>query len=254
MPRTEVEPGIGAFSVPRGTEAAVVERQRQLNSRSVEPLSDLVKRAADANPVYVFSVGPWPQKAELGSTGNFFVKACPAGDPYSEPLMIPGLVEEFYPDSEVTMKRHLWEGKYLAEQILGIGPHSAPGNSLVRYGVAMSMCWPPKQETVDAARKALFDGEIRSLIVEADQAQAEGPKALEQTVRERHHMAAKLAKLSAADHPWMQRLSSAAERDSCRFCGEPMKKGLPKCPNCKEIVDQALYDQMTGKKPAKSTD
>ena len=31
----------------------------------------------------------------------------------------------------------------------------------------------------------------------------------------------------------------------CKFCGEPIKPNLAKCPNCKEIVNKELYEKLT---------
>ncbi len=46
----------------------------------------------------------------------------------------------------------------------------------------------------------------------------------------------------------MRTINANSTNVECRFCGEPMKPNLAKCPNCKEIVDQALYQKLTAQK------
>jgi len=184
----------------------------------------------------------------MGSLGRYVIPACKEGEKHSEPLVIPGIVEELYPDSERTMKRITADGYQTAMQIIGVGPHLMPQNALTRYGVAISKQWPPKKEEVAAAWKALEEGELSDLIREANSAAATGPKAMEETINGRHYLAARLLKKGVADCPWMSRATETRERVECKFCGEPMKTGIPRCPNCKEIVDQTLYDKLKDQK------
>jgi hypothetical protein len=46
--------------------------------------------------------------------------------------------------------------------------------------------------------------------------------------------------------PYMAKPERVAKRD-CPFCGTEIKKAVPKCPNCHEIIDAALYAQLSGK-------
>ena len=234
--------GLGVFT---GDRAAVEARYRQLHAKTVPELPDMIKQLSEQKALFIFNVGPWPHTV-FSNYGRMYIPACLEGHDFSEPLKIPGVPSMPYPDSEASMKLHLEEGgaEYLAQQILGVGPHMHPGNSLVRYGVAVAKQWPPSKEEIQRAKEQLYKGELRSLVSEADQAAAEGPKATENTIRDRHQTAARLLKLSVADHPWMGRVQVSAERTECKFCGEPMKKGLARCPNCKEVVDQALYDRL----------
>jgi hypothetical protein len=234
-----------------------------------------VENLSRQTQVYIFNVGPWQHTQHMGSLGRYIIEACPEGEKYSKPTIIPGIVSELYPESEVSMKRVDSDGFGVALSIVGIGSHMAPTNSLVRYGVAISRHWPPtKQQCKDckrpphadpilkhdgsvicagntaeypiqAAWEALKSGELDALIREANAAAATGPQAVEQTIRERHFQAARLLKKSNADCPWLIRSVETAERKECWACGEPMKVGLPRCPNCKEIVDKALYEKLS---------
>ena len=241
--------GVGVLYVKPSDRAAVENRNRELNTKSVPELPDMIQQLSEEKALFIFNVGPWPHTV-FSNYGRMYIPACPEGKEHSEALKIPGVPSMPYPDSESSMKLHLEKGggEYLAQQILGIGPHMHPGNSLLRYGVFVAKQWPPTKEEIQKAKDALYKGELTSLVSEADQAAAEGPKASENTIRDRHQTAARMLKLSVADHPWMGRFQGASmARTECKFCGEPMKAGLPKCPNCKEVVDQAAYDRMKGK-------
>lgn len=239
--------GAAAFEAPKSAAQALNQVHRTLNSRTIPPQLQAVTDLSERTKVFIFNVGPWSHTQFMGSLGRYIIPACPEGKKHSEPLTIPGIVEELYPESERSMKREMSDGYYVAEQIVGIGAFHLPQNSLTRYGVGICRQWPPKKEELDAAWEALKAGELNNLIVEANQAAATGPQAMEQTINERHYQAARLLKKSTADCPWLVRSVQTAERIECKFCGEPMKNNIPRCPNCKEIVNQELYDKLTKK-------
>lgn len=240
--------GIGGF---HGAPTKVREVYGRLTKRGQQQIPEMVQETADKNKIYLFSVSPWINKRRLGTMGLKIILPCEEGKEYGEPLIIPGLVFQPYPESEVSDKIVTEEGLKVANEILGLGAHNSPTNSMIPRGVAMCKQWPPTKAEIAGARKAFHEGELASLVREADTAASMGPKAAEDTIRGRHHEAAKILKLSAADHPWMGRSMAAVEREECKFCGEPMRKGLARCPNCKEVVDQALYDRLKGGVEAK---
>ena len=243
MAAADTGAGIGGF---HGVPGKVKEVYGKLTNRTRDPIPEMVQKLADEKPVYLFSVSPWINKRRLGTIGLKIILPCLEGKEYGEALVIPGLVFQPYPQSETSDKIVTEEGLKIATEILGLGAHNSPSNSLVPRGVGICHQWPPTKQEIAAARKAFHEGELAKLIREADTATAQGPKASEDTIRARHHEAAAILKLSAADHPWMGRTQAAAEREECKFCGEPMRKGLPKCPNCKEVVNQAEYDKLKG--------
>jgi len=240
--------GIGGFY---GSPNQVSDVYRRLTHRKQAPILDSVRQLAEDEPVFIFNVSPWKYSRRMGNHGTFVIKGCLEGQEHSEPLRLPGIIFMPYPDSETTDKIIMESGKHLAGQIVGLGAHNLPANSLARCGVAICEQWPPTKDQIAAAKKALHEGELASLIREADSAIGQGPKAAEDTIRGRHHEAARILRLSAAEHPWIGRAMAATSREDCKFCGEPMRKGLARCPNCKEIVDQALYDKLKGVEPAK---
>jgi len=242
--------GLGTFVAPKGAAGAVIERQRTLNSRTIPPELPTVKELSEKTQVYIFNVGPWAHTQFMGSLGRFIIPACEEGKAYSKALIIPGIVSELYPETERSMKREMSDGYEVALQIIGVGAHMAPSNALTRYGVAVSRQWPPTKEEIATAFEALRKGELEALIREANTAMATGPQALEQVMgnSDRHYIAARLLKKTTAECPWLARTAvSNSQNIDCKFCGEPMKPNLAKCPNCKEIVNQALYEKLTAK-------
>ena len=196
---------------------------------------------AENNAVYIFSVGPWVQYIRRGPH-CYDVPACAAGKPYSAPVKIPGIVTEDYPDSETTMKMLQYDGYQTALDLIGVGIGMTPQESLLRFGVAVSRQWPPSQEDLDKAN-ARLDQHCSNLVGEMNQAYSEGPAAARITFQARYHnAAADRLKRTKVDCPWYgSNLATASERMACPFCGEAMAAQLPKCPNCKEIVNQTAY-------------
>src|SRR6185436_11085348 len=132
--------GIGGF---HGNPMEVSGVYKRLTHRKQAPIPDMVKALADQKKVYIFNVSPWTYRRRMGTLGTFVIKGCEEGKDHSDPVIIPGLLFEPYPDSETTDKIITEEGRYAAEQIVGIGPHNLPANSLTRCGVAICEQWPP---------------------------------------------------------------------------------------------------------------
>lgn len=240
--------GMGAFVSPRSAAVDVQNRQRTLNTRYVPPVMESVQKLSEQTQVYIFNVGPWSHQQYVGA-GHFYIPACEEGKQHSEPVIIPGIFSTLYPQDEKTMKRMDEDGYTVALDVVGIGPGLAPNNALTRYGVAICRQWPPSKSEIAKAWEALRVGELNSLIAEANAAYSSGPQEAERTIRDRHHQAARMLKKTAAECPWMARnAANTSQNVECKFCGEPMKPNLAKCPNCKEIVDQALYDSLMAKK------
>jgi hypothetical protein len=237
--------GLGTFVAPRSAAGAVAERAKSLNTRYVEPRMESIEKLSKETQVYIFNVGPWEHRQWMGF-GRFFVPACEEGKAHSDPLIIPGIFSHLYPNDEKSMRRIDEDGFHVAQQIVGIGAHLSPSNALTRYGVAICRQWPPTKKEVADAFEALRVGELNTLIAEANTAMAQGPTAVEQTIRERHYQAARLLKKTTAECPWLVRSAANTSHNvDCKFCGEPIKPNLAKCPNCKEIVNKDLYEKLS---------
>ena len=201
-------------------ESQVAAHQRAMNnSRYVPETPDIYRQISEANKVFIFNVGPWMHKRELGSAGTFIVRPCAAGQEYSEPIVIKGVVEEPYPINEVECKIMPTEGMTLANQIIGEGPFIPKSSSFVPFGVFISQTEKPSPKDLVRANNALQQKYLE-LIQEANTAFSNGPNAANETIRpEWHFVAARALKRTEAECPWLKGSEVGAERQACPSCG-----------------------------------
>ena len=134
-----------------------------------DPLPE-IQELSEQLSVFIFNVSPWPFSVGLGSLGNFYIPACEDGQAHSRGLKIPGIVQEQYPEGDNQMKLLKAEsGRNIAQQILGIGPHLHPRNSLTLRGVFSSNNPEPTAKELAEANKAL-NIYYRQLVATADSA------------------------------------------------------------------------------------
>jgi hypothetical protein len=68
-------------------------------------------------------------------------------------------------------------------------------------------------------------------------------KGLPLEINEDHRLAAAYIGANSQEHPWMN-LTAMGAKDACPFCGAPTSTRAPKCQNCHEIINPALYEQV----------
>ena len=258
--------------VPATPEQAANAAALLNKGREVDDLPEMILELSKKEAVAIVSVGPWQQVIKAGTLGTMHVKPCREGEEYSDPLVIPGLVTERYPLREGRMDLLMHKdatGWNVAWQRLGVGAHLHPMNSMVKYGLFVTKGNPdmpplgakdaanpdkqrwwlrerfkPKKEEREKAL-ALLNKHLNALVQEARSAAAQGQKALEDTVRpDQHIRAAQMLGLDPQAERWMQNAVAEKPRETCRFCGVSITKGVAKCPNCKEIVDKKLYEKL----------
>lgn len=211
------------------------------NRRQSAPKLASQEKWAKENSVFIFNVGPWPQYIRRGSF-CYDVAPCAADEKVSKPVSIRGIVTEDYPENERAMKLLQYDGKTFALDLIGIGIGIPHHEKLSRFGVFVSETNPPSEEEIRIANEML-DRECNGMVNDMNVAYAEGPKVARETYQAKYHNAAatRLGK-TKAECPWMGTdLAKISDHMACPFCGESMGAKLPKCPNCKEIVNQAAY-------------
>lgn len=242
-----------------GTREGVLAHSREVNgSRFVPTLPDFIKEVSDQHRVYIFNVGPWPHKRELGSAGTYLIPACLEGKEYSEPLILNGIEDEPYPINERTCTTlpkagkagqlsGSGEGSDLAQQIIGVGPHVAPNSSLIPFGVfASTNKVPTKAELVKA--QAALNAKYLELVRLASEAHARGPNAVSEVIDpDWHFVAARKLLKTVAECPWLANSSAPAKRENCPSCGTVYDIGIMKCRDCGFILDKARYDDAVKK-------
>lgn len=261
----------------RDLEAAVIAHKTKERTRRVPKLTRIEAKVSDESRVWIYNVGPWEHFNDLGSTGRWWIPACPVGQDYvTMPRELPGIYTEAVPIDEKSFElrrengTQLGEGvlsdednvtaseggRYMAEQIIGIGPMVNPQNSLLKFGVFIGeqVGWGDKAKTKPPVPK---DGELHAsltkleahykfLVQEAVSAYERGPSMAEATIRPQHITAAKALKLE--NQPWMARVITGT-RKSCPMCGTIVDETVVMCPNhtsAPYIFDMPKYMEIMG--------
>ena len=214
-------------------------RRRQANGRVYpKPLKQV--EAAKLQKIHVFSVGPWAKVMDTGSTGTFFMPACPFDKPYVELLRpsrhdpkvmeppIDAIMEEFYP-GEGKWESLADDGREFALAMLGIGRGNHPSNALTHFGLFVADGdKPTKQELADA--RAALEVTCLRLCKEADTVYSTDRKLASRVILpEVHFVAAKVVgRDNPVDSPWM--LAAAPEgRKKCKVCGRVVDPDVAMC-------------------------
>lgn len=225
--------------------------QRALNSSRYIPVPDpLVQKTSEENRIYIFNVGPWSRRRELGSAGIYVIPACPAGREYSDPVIINGLESEPYPINETECAiipksgrpgqlRGEGNGMLLAQQVLGEGPMLPPSASFRPFGIFLSKTPIPSKQDLDNARAALQKKRV-DLVREANDAWAKDRDKWG-TITDLHRTAARDLGKTAVECPWFGETIIPQERKTCPSCGTPYEVGIAECPKCGDVLDADAY-------------
>jgi hypothetical protein len=234
----------------------MTKRQVMLNKGKRLPvIPRTVLRASDDTKVFIFNVGPKRQVLECASYGTKILLGCPVGRDYSDPVEIPGIPWEPYnvEGNKLEAQFHGEDGQEdtgwdFAGQVIGVGKYLNPKQSMERFGVFRSRNNPPLPEEVERAKKRLFENYALE-VAEANEAYAVGRfNAIRQDY---HYEAARALGKSAAECKWLMDTTENANTEICQFCGVGIKATVARCPNCKEIVNQAAYEEAKRKASSK---
>ena len=229
------------------------------NSRFIPDMPATIAKLSEETQVWVYNVGPWQYLREPGC-GTFFIPKCAEGQEYATMRPIPGEWTDLVVRDETAFELRFENGaqkhggsgggRYIAEQIIGVGMHLNPGESLVRWGVFIGSQVGPNAKPTKAelakARETLRQT-ARELINEADIADRTGPKELEQTVGDKHHWAALFLELNPAEHSWMRRdVTRKSDAQKCPLCSRTADAGAVMCGNekCGYVFDLDAYNKL----------
>lgn len=212
----------------------------------IPKLPSIVDQQSKSQQVWIYNVGPWALKRELGSAGIFFIPACPEGKEYVAATPIPGVPYETVPSQDsdhFELRIEEKGGRYLAEQVLGVGAHISKRDSFEPMGAFIgSEVGPnakPTKKELEAARELLTEY-LQSLINEARKAYEDRDQ---KSIVDRHRLAARLLKLE--NEQWYS-ARAAKERKDCEACGTPVNVGVKICPSCKFPIDREWYEKNKG--------
>ena len=141
---------------PAGAGAEAASQLADMNRWSI-PDSPAEKREwAWANPIYIYNVGRYTWKQEMGGLGPWMILGKEEGERYSKPTIVPRIFEEHVPVDIRKMEVRDVSGLELAKSIVGLGQTQGKRDSLIRWGVFISHTDPPQIEEVEEAEKALM--------------------------------------------------------------------------------------------------
>ena len=212
-------------------------------SRFIPQSPEIYRRVAEENRVFIFNVGPWVHKRELGSAGTYTIPACPDGQEYSAAVVIRGVVEEPYPINEAECKVITEDGHTVAMQVLGEGPFVPRSSSFRPFGVFISRTQVPSREDIAKAKQALQEKYVE-LVRLASEAYSHGPREAQEVIRpEWNFLAARALKKTEVECPWLGNTQVPAERKECFNCGTAYKVGIAQCPSCRAILDKQKFEK-----------
>jgi hypothetical protein len=234
--------------------------QRALNSsRFIPKMAAITKAASEANRLYIFNVGPWSHRRDMGSCGSYFVPACPEGKEFGDPLVIQGIESEPYPMTPTQMAilpkcgEHAQiagdgDGALFAQQVLGEGPMMPRTSSWRPFGVFISKTPQPSKKDLESAKLEL-QKRYALLVEEANDLWAHGRGSAEarSIQREYHYLAAIKLKKTVAECPWLGDTQLAVPRETCPGCGVQYDVGILKCRHCGYVLDKQRYDEAVKK-------
>jgi hypothetical protein len=243
--------------------------------RTIPPVNRMIQEMIRKEPVFCFNVGPWGDRINMGSFGYYFIPACVVGAPmewnrlpaaaaasgvyvpdlweegqtritepkkqYAAFRPLPGLMLEPMPKDQDTCEWNMQdEGKYFAEQLLGVGIGHDINQSWLRRGCFIGAGEKPTPQELTAARTELMKF-MKASVLEADRAWAQGPLKAEQIIRpEIHHICADWMNLK--DRAWIRGTDPAVQAE-CPACGENVKTSAMTCKSCGFVLDKTKYDQ-----------
>ena len=243
--------------------------------RTIPPVNSMIQTMIRENTVHCFNVGPWGERVNMGSFGYYFIPACVVGAPmewnklplpkvaagvyvpdiweegdarvtepkkeYAAFRPLPGLMMEPLPtDQDVCSWNQQDEGRYFANEMLGVGIGHDTNTSWIRKGCFVAEGKEPSTKELAAARAELMKF-MAEQVLDADRAWAAGPQRAEAIIRpEIHHVCADWMNLK--DRAWLRGTDPQAQAE-CPSCGENVKSIAMTCKACGFILDKAKYEQ-----------
>ncbi len=255
------ETGLDPTMVAQFPSAAIAERgvaarQTAGQRRRIPMRMRIIEEMKNKQKIHIFNVGPWAQMVNTGSTGSFFIPACPEGTPYVELLawdgdrnsstfgqMVPPIsviMDELIIKSEDEMTRLEEDGRKFAESMIGIGPSQNPDFALTRFGIFVAAGDKPTDEELAKAHEALNE-ECRQTVRYAADIYATDRATFSRVVRPAVHFVAAhvLGRDNPVDSPWMLEAAPVG-RLKCKVCGRICEPDVAMCEGG-HIINEEKY-------------
>lgn len=236
-------------------ERTIQQKQGIGKQRYIPPILPEVREVMNKR-ITVFNVGPWGQTVNTGSTGTFYIPACPFGESYVKMLVqdgdrlsatygqmvspIKAIMRELVISSEDAMTPLDDSGRYFAWQMLGVGRGMHPARALTRFGIGVAEGDEPIADELAKAREELRK-ECTVIVKFAADVFATDRNLFSRAVRpEQHFVAAKvLGRDNEVDSPWMIQ-AAPVNRVKCKVCGRFCDPDVAMCEGG-HIINQERY-------------
>src|SRR5580658_5888929 len=240
--------GTQAFPVTAEQALATLQKWQKRNNhaRRIPALSELEKKFSRENSVHIYNVGPWDHAPlDQGTLGVFYIPACPPGERFVRGPVIEGVYSELVIKDEKTMERLSDDGRFVANDIVGIGRKRSKRRSLIHFGCFVgSQVGPPfieekrGRETIQIPGANPTEQEIEGatlllrahmleIFKEQDDAWALGPEKFALVSSVNGIMAARW--LNREDAAWMKS-SNPTHNVKCPKCGHRSEPDVMMCP------------------------
>jgi hypothetical protein len=242
--------------------------------RIIPPVNKLIQDTIREKSVFCFNVGPWGARVNMGSLGYYFIPACEVGAPmewiklppvnakpgvyipdlweegdvrvthpkkeYAAFRPIPGMILEPMPKDQDTCEWNMQdEGRYFAEQLLGVGIGHDVNSSWIRKGCFIAEGSDPTEQELAKAKIELVKF-MEEQIRDADRAWDAGPQRAEAIIRpEIHHVCADW--LNLRDRKWLRGTDPKMQKE-CDGCGEIVNASAMTCKSCGYVLDPKKYE------------
>jgi hypothetical protein len=200
------------------------------NGKIVPALPGMLHKLCHDPYYYIFNVGPWQWRRQLGGRGTRTVQKCADGKEYSDPLPMPKLDNETVASDMNKMENRQEDGIEVVDAFMMRGYGFRPEQSLENWGVLAIDHWPPTKEEIQKARKNL-SFKYDELIAEADRYQEQRKH---EDIGEFHRLAARSRGLNKA---W---LNENPDLVPCGACGMSVMPNIAKCPHCRATLNVEL--------------
>lgn len=215
---------------------------------------------APVEAVFLYNISPifmW-QKIYPG-LGALTLRAREEKEPYSAPVVLERRMVRPFDGGNNIQQLMVEEPLDIAQDFLVCSPEfpGRPENNLTRYGCFYTLGEPIENQ--DDRQKILDDAELNhrnrchEKIAEADALQ-NGPFRV--CIVEVHRKCALYLQATGdiKELPdWVSRRAKLNTTDECEFCGFENRRGSPVCKNCREVLDQAKYDELKAKRKKKAS-
>lgn len=170
----------------------------------------------------------------------------------SAPIVIQHSYIRPYDAGEGQMKPKVEYGENIAEDLVGCsdkypadltkGKDLTKKGVFITYGIPFEECEPEQQQALLQKAHIGHDELCRKKVIKGDQLFEQSKITGKGGPLEMHRQCA--VYLNLTDRPWVTNRGSVYGQDtntqSCPFCASSIKLNIPKCPVCKETIDEEL--------------